>query len=123
MESGYLGPRGWASATERGDTLDGLNIITRSMSVATSGSPGGKPFQYGNAWQYHPRSDRHSKIACWALMFDLIGECDLLREHLTIGKVAIGINHTMRDFARDREKNLDLVVCRAAISERPKLKG
>jgi hypothetical protein len=103
--------------------LDGLNIIARSMSVATKGSPAGNAFQYGNAWQYHPRSDRHSKIACWALMFDLVGACGLLREHLIAGKVAIGINHTMRDFARDREKNLDLVVCRAAASERPRLKG
>jgi hypothetical protein len=103
--------------------LDGLNIIARSMSVATRGSPTGKPFQHGNAWQYHPRSDRHSKIACWALMFDLVGECGLLRSHLESGRVAIGINHTMRDFARDREKNLDLVVCRAGSTERPKLKG
>lgn len=82
------------------------------MSVATHGSPGGKPFQNGNAWQYHPRSDRHSKIACWALMFDLLVECDLLRAHIASGKVAIGINHEMRDFARNRAKNLDLVVCR-----------
>jgi hypothetical protein len=94
--------------------VDGLNIIARSMSVATRGSPTGKAFQFGNAWQYHPRSDRHSKVACWALMFDLIEDCSLLRSHLEAGKVAIGINHTMRDFARDREKNLDLVVCRAA---------
>jgi hypothetical protein len=98
-----------------------MEIIARSMSVATTGSPGGKPFLHGNAWQYHPRSDRHSKIACWALMFDLLGECDLLRVHVASGKVAIGINHTMRDFARNRAKNLDLVVCRAG--ERTKSKG
>lgn len=94
--------------------MTGLEIIARSMSVATSGSPGGKPFQHGNSWQYHPRSDRHSKIACWALMFDLLQECDLLRAHVAAGKVAIGINHEMRDFARNRAKNLDLVICRAA---------
>jgi hypothetical protein len=103
--------------------LDGLNIIARSMSVATSGSPTGNRFQHGNAWQYHPRSDRHSKIACWALMFDLLGECELLRKHLDAGKIAVGINHTMRDYARNREKNLDLVVCQASGVERPKLKG
>jgi hypothetical protein len=91
-----------------------MEIIARSMSVATSGSPGGKPFQNGNAWQYHPRSDRHSKIACWALMFDLLQESELLRVHVAAGKVAIGINHEMRDFARNRAKNLDLVICRAA---------
>jgi hypothetical protein len=56
-------------------------------------------------------------------MFDLIEDCSLLRSHLEAGKVAIGINHTMRDFARDREKNLDLVVCRAATTDRPRVKG
>lgn len=84
------------------------------MSVATTGSPGKRPFQHGNAWQYHPRSDRHSKIACWALMFDLLETCSLLRSHIESGKVAVGINHTMRDFARNRAKNLDLVVCTTA---------
>jgi len=100
----------------------GMEIIARSMSVATKGSPGGKPFLHGNAWQYHPRSDRHSKIACWALMFDLLGECELLRTHVAAGRAAIGINHTMRDFARNRAKNLDLVVCRGG-AQRAKLKG
>ena len=94
--------------------MNGLDIIARSMSVATTGSPGGRRFLNGNAWQYHPRSDRHSKIACWALMFDLLQACELLRTHLDAGKVAIGINHPMRDFARNRSKNLDLVICRAA---------
>ena len=56
-------------------------------------------------------------------MFDLIEECGLLRSHLAAAKVAIGINHTMRDFAQDREKNLDLVVCRAAAAKRPKPSG
>ncbi len=94
--------------------MNGLDVIARSMSVPTTGSPGGGQFLNGNAWQYHPRSDRHSKIACWALMFDLLQACALLRTHLEEGKVAIGINHPMRDFARNRSKNLDLVVCRAA---------
>ena len=94
--------------------MRGPDIIARSMSVATTGSPGRKPFQHGNAWQYHPRSDRHSKIACWALLFDLLESCSLLRSHIVEGKVAIGINHTMRDFARDRAKDLDLVICTTA---------
>lgn len=94
--------------------------MARSMSVATRGSPGKKPFQYDNEWQYHPRSDRHSKIACWAVMFDLLGQCELLRTHLSAGKVAIGINHGMRDFAQNRAKNLDLVISRAQQGERGK---
>lgn len=94
--------------------MRGPDIIARSMSVATTGSPGGKRFQHGNAWQYHPRSDRHSKIACWALMFDLVENCALLRSHVETGRVAVGINHAMRDFARNRAKNLDLVICTTA---------
>lgn len=94
--------------------MRGPAIIARSMSVATTGSPGGRPFQHGNAWQYHPRSDRHSKIACWALLFDLLEACSLLRAHVAAGKVAVGINHGMRDFARNRAKNLDLVICTTA---------
>jgi hypothetical protein len=90
----------------------GLGIIARSMSVATTGT-GSKPFMFGRQWQYHPRSDRHSKIASWALMFDLMLASPLLRSHVASGKVAVGINHEMRDFAQNRAKNLDLVVCRA----------
>jgi hypothetical protein len=90
----------------------GLDILVRSLSVPTAGSPSGKPFQHNNIWQYHPRSDRHSKIACWAILFDVLFECDLLRSHVGSGKVAFGINHAMRDFAQNRSKNLDLVVCR-----------
>ena len=93
--------------------VDGLAILARSMSTATSGGQNGKPFKYGNRWQYHSRSDRHSKIACWAILFDLLHECALLREHVKADKVAVGINHKMRDFAHNRAKDLDLVICRA----------
>src|SRR6266478_4909139 len=94
--------------------MNGLNILTRSISVPTSGTPGGKKFQFGNSWQYHPRSDRHSKVGCWAITFDLLQESQLLRNHVASKKVAIGINHPMRDFSQNRVKNLDLVICRAS---------
>lgn len=96
--------------------MNGLDILARSLSVPTRGPPGGKQFQYGNAWQYHPRSDRHSKIACWAIIFDLLQESPVLRNHVAAQKVAIGINHPMRDFSQNRVKNLDLVICRASPS-------
>lgn len=92
--------------------MHGLNIFARSNSVPTTGSPGGKPFQYGNAWQYHSRSDRHSKVACWGIMFDVLRSCPLLRKHIDEGKVGFGINHRMTDFAQNKRKNLDLVICR-----------
>ena len=84
------------------------------MSHATKGPP----FKYGNRWQYHPRSDRHSKVACWAIMLDLLRHCQRLREQVAAGDAAIGINHEMRDFKLNRPKNLDLVVCRGAAKSR-----
>jgi hypothetical protein len=67
---------------------------------------------YGNTWQYHSRSDRHSKVACWGIAFDLITTSSLLRRHVQDGKVVLGVNHTMRDFATGRKKDLDLVFAR-----------
>src|SRR4051794_36134725 len=65
-------------------------------------------------WQYHPQSDRHSKIACWGMLFDLMQHSALLREHLASGKVSFGVNHTMTDWKNDKPKKLDLVLCRPA---------
>lgn len=85
--------------------MHGPSILARSLSRPEI------PDQFGNVWQYHPRSDRHSKVACWALLFDLLEHCPLLRQHITQGKVGFGINHEMRDFRTARKKNLDLVLC------------
>lgn len=69
-------------------------------------------FKHGNSWQYHSRSDHHSKAACWGLLLDLLRECALLREHAHRGLVGYGLNHEMRDFRTGRKKKLDLVLCR-----------
>lgn len=68
--------------------------------------------KYGNTWQYHSRSDRHSKVSCWGIAFDLILASNLLREHVADGKVVLGVNHEMRDFGTGRKKDLDLVIAR-----------
>lgn len=68
-------------------------------------------------WQYHPRSDHHSKVACWGVLFDLLLCSDLLREHVAEGRVAFGINHRMVDHTNNRPKNLDLVLCRPSVGE------
>lgn len=68
-------------------------------------------------WQYHPRSDHHSKVACWGVLFDLLLCSDLLREHVAEGRVAFGINHRMVDHTNNRPKNLDLVLCRPEVGE------
>jgi hypothetical protein len=83
----------------------GPGILVRSMSVP---APFGKT---GAKWQYHPRSDRHSKVACWGILFDLLQHCPLLVKQVQAGTVAFGINHEMRDFKQNRKKNLDLVLC------------
>ena len=71
-----------------------------------------RPYKHGNTWQYHSRSDHHSKVACWGLLLDLMLNCALLREHAKRGLIGYGLNHEMRDFRTARRKNLDLVICR-----------
>jgi hypothetical protein len=83
----------------------GPDILVRTLSKAT------RTDRYGNRWQYHSRSDHHSKVACWGILFDLLTVSPLLRRHVETGVVHFGINHEMRDFAHDRKKNLDLVLC------------
>ena len=85
--------------------MDGPEILARTMTATRI------PDQFGNLWQYHPRSDRHSKVACWAAFFDLLGTSALLHRHVAEGKVIFGVNHTMRDFKTRRKKDLDLVDC------------
>jgi hypothetical protein len=78
-------------------------VDTLSLPVAMGKS--------GDKWQYHSRSDRHSKASCWGLLFDLMLGCPVLQEHVQRGTVCFGINHEIRDFKQNRRKNLDLVVC------------
>ena len=86
--------------------MDGPEILIASLQRAAISD------RYGNSWQYHSRSDRHSKVACWGIAFDLLQTSSLLRRHVAEGKVVLGINHTMRDFATGRQKDLDLVLAR-----------
>jgi len=83
----------------------GPKILARTLTVPVPGTG-------GRTWQYHPRSDRHSKVACWGLLFDLLSEDGVLRQQAAAGRLGFGINHEMRDFARNRKKNLDLVICK-----------
>jgi len=83
----------------------GEQILARTLQHARVRDKDGK------LWQYHSRSDRHSKTACWAILFDLLRTSSLLRAQATAGKVGFGINHELRDFRVNRKKNLDLVVC------------
>jgi hypothetical protein len=85
--------------------MSGPEILVRTLS---------KPHvtdKHGNAWSYHGRSDHHSKVACWGIVFDLLRASALFRKHVAEGRVGFGINHEMRDFQHDRKKDLDLVIC------------
>ena len=86
--------------------MHGPQILVRSLSRPAIRQKASTYF-----WQYHSRSDRHSKIACWGILFDLLRESALLRRHFAEGLLAFGVNHEMRDFRVNRRKNLDLVVC------------
>jgi hypothetical protein len=86
----------------------GPDILVRTLSEPT------RQDRYGNRWQYHSRSDHHSKVACWGIVFDLLRVSPLLKRHVGAGVVYFGINHEMRDFVHDRKKNLDLVLCTAS---------
>ncbi|MBR0708469.1 hypothetical protein [Bradyrhizobium liaoningense] len=85
--------------------MHGPTILVRTLSKTDISD------RYQNSWQYHSRSDRHSKIACWGVVFDLLASTPLLKRHVEAGTVCFGINHEMRDFVHDRKKNLDLVLC------------
>lgn len=88
--------------------MHGPDILVRTLSTTTRAD------RYGNPWQYLSRSDHHSKVACWGIVFDLLRTSPLLRRHVEAGTVYFGINHEMRDFVHDRKKNLDLVLCTAS---------
>lgn len=94
----------------------GLEIFVSSISQLAC------PDTFGNLWQYHPRGDRHSRLACWCLLLDLLGRSELLRTHAAMGIVGFGINHVMADFSTGRKKNLDLVICRPGPSGKKKAK-
>lgn len=72
----------------------------------------GEPDKYGNLWQYNSRSDRHSKVGCWGIAFDMLSASSSLPKHAAEGKVVLGVNHSMTDFATGRKKRLDLVIAR-----------
>ncbi len=88
--------------------MHGPHILARFLKVP------GKPDKYGNAWQYNSRSDRHSKVGCWGVALDLLVASSRLCQHASSGKVVLGVNHVMTDFATGRRKKLDLVIARPA---------
>jgi hypothetical protein len=81
----------------------GPDILVRTLSVPTQRG------RSQRAWQYHPRSDVHSKIACWTLLLDCLISCDKLYEDGKAGRIGFAINHQM---VGPINKTLDLVLTR-----------
>lgn len=84
----------------------GPELISRSISRALARG------KEGELWQYHSRSDHHSKVACWTVLVDLLTTSALMRNHATARKLVFGVNHELSDFSTGRKKILDLVVAR-----------
>ncbi len=90
----------------------GPNEIARVMSTPAVND------RQGNVWQYHTRSDHHSKVACLVILNDLLSASSLLRRHAEQGLIGFGVNHELRDFRSGRKKDLDFVICRPAGASR-----
>lgn len=86
----------------------GLDILCRTLSLQNVKGQNGQP------WNYHSRSDHHSKVACWGIIFDLLRICSMFREHVRQQKVIFGINQRITDYTMDRKKDLDLVIATPA---------
>jgi len=96
---------------ETSSDMRGQDILVRTMSVPTRRGVSSQE------WQYHSRSDAHSKIACWTLLFDLLTECDAARRLAARGELGFGINHVV---VGPINKTLDLVLTRVAPNRPPR---
>ena len=81
----------------------GPQILARTINIPTRKGKSTKK------WQYHSRSDHHSKVACWCVVFDMLESCEVFRSDATRGAVSVAVNHLMTG---PLNKTLDLVVCR-----------
>ncbi|MGL5808719.1 MAG: hypothetical protein ACRCYQ_02100 [Nocardioides sp.] len=93
--------------------MHGPDLLARFLSAP------GPEDKNGQRWQYHSRSDRHSKVGCWGVALDLLARSSLMQEHARAGKIVLGVNHEMRDFQWDRKKDLDLVIARPEKAPEP----
>jgi len=82
----------------------GPAIICRTLSIPSVSD------RHGNRWQYYSRSDHHAKVAAWAILFDLLLQCPVLRKHAERGDVTLGLNREIHDFWTGEKKNVDFVL-------------
>lgn len=91
--------------------MHGPGILVRTLSRS------GTTDCFGNRWQYHSRGARHSQVACWGLVFDLLQVCPSLRAAVGAGRVGFAMNHRMGGAGVAPMKPFDLVLCARATSE------
>jgi hypothetical protein len=65
--------------------------------------------KFGHVYQYHPRSDAHSKALCEFIVDDLLDACPALRERARRGEVGYGINLRHR-WSSGKVKTIDLAL-------------
>jgi hypothetical protein len=90
----------------------GPDIVARTINKPTVRGTKSK-----REWQYHGRSDVHSKVACWAVLFDLLDSCDIFNTQATQGKISFAVNHLM---VGPINKTLDLVICAVPKGRKPR---
>jgi len=73
----------------------------------------------GFTYQYHPRSDSHSKILCKAVLKDLLDACPTLASQAKEREVVYGINVEVESPVTGKRKTLDLAI--GLPSEEPRL--
>lgn len=83
----------------------GPEIIRATLSTTRAFGPG------SGEWQYHPRSDHHSKVTAVAVMIDLLRESEELRVGVERGDVGFGVNPVLTD-TTNRKKTLDMMFAR-----------
>jgi hypothetical protein len=64
----------------------------------------------GFIYQYHPRSDSHSKILCKAVLADLLKSCPILASQATERQLVYGINVEVVSPTTGKRKTLDLAI-------------
>lgn len=92
--------------------MRGADILVRTMSEYRQVGTFPLPLAY------HSRSDRHSKVLCWAVLFDLLTTSSILRGHAEAGEIGFGINYDIVDFEQNKRKALDLVICDPGLAPR-----
>ena len=68
--------------------------------------------EHGNKWQYHSRSNQHTKVAAYAMLLDLLVDCRELRDQVARGLVGYALNQQL--VGDKRTKTVDLVLGRPA---------